>query len=138
MFTKTEKFIKFLDENKFDFFDVRSTEDLDVLSHVENSNGASIQELIFFNDDDCVQVVYHIAQCSSAVKREQLYELLNGLNADRKIKYYMRKDGAIIAVLNYWTDDRNFDSATLFALSTSVLFSIMEDDYNKIMKVVWG
>ena len=137
MFVKTRKFVDFLEDNGLNLFDIQSENDLDILRHTEVSNGVSIQTVIFIEDNACAEVMYIFAQCPNVVKREQMQELLNKLNDDRKLKYYIRDDGTIIASFIYWATEENFDSRTLFSLYISFMNSIMENDLNRIMRIIW-
>ena len=139
MFFKTKKFMEFLEKGNLNIFDVQSEREADLLRHVENCNGVPVQTLIAIQEDACIEVAYALGQCTNVMKREQMRELLNKLNAERKLKYYMREDGGIVASFIYWALDENFDCQTFFFLYVSFLKALTEDnDINKIMRIIWS
>lgn len=139
MLNKTRNFIQFLDEENLNIFDVHSETEADILYHSESINGILIKSLIIFTDENRVSVIYNFAECTNVMKREQLQDVLNKLNEERTLKYYMLDDGGMRASFDYWSNDENFDCRMLISLYIAFLKSFGENnDMNKIMRIIWG
>lgn len=141
MQTKTKLFLDFLEEKDFNYFQLSHKNNSDYLLHDETAHGISLRTIIYFEDCPCSKIVFLIANCLDRRKQTELSLLLNKLNVDERLKYYLTSEGNVCASIDYWADDNCFEARMLFDLYIIFLNIILDDkDHNikEIMKIIWS
>ena len=71
-------------------------------------------------------------------KKENLLYLLNQLNYNYKVnKYILTEDDYVELVVPFITTDESFDPSFITLVAGTILESA-EDDYAKIMRIIWS
>ena len=99
----------------------------------------SIVTLLIFKELGIKTVFVDLANIEDEEKHFACYELMNNLNADYSyLKFFMTDDGEVRAEYDVVLSmtDGNFDADEFMKLFISV-FSVIEENYPKFMKLQW-
>ena len=124
--------------NVLNLFEITSLEDTDCFLLDYNDKGKHIRMLILVNASYDVIIRYIIAENSNPANKEMLLELINRLNDTRKIKYYLTQDNLIVAEKLFTTTDDDFNAELLVEYAIALLKSVEENDYPKVMRILWS
>ena len=119
-------------------FTVDSVGSADVFRCEYSGKGVNMVLLMVVEEGDWIMLRYLIAENNNPVKQERLYELLNLLNSKRKIKYYIGDDNLVVGEFFLRDDEYSFDANACIQMAIGYLKSIEQEDYSRIMRVLWS
>ena len=95
--------------------------------------------LNLFLDDSVYSTSYiHFALLDDVGKKEKVLRLFNELNNDYKaVTFFINEENVLVAKTNYITTENNFDGKMYWDLVVHA-FKTVEEEYPKIMRVVWS
>lgn len=142
MNTKAEKFNKFLEEKNITCFQTQEVEG-DMHPVVYRSfmevNGQNLPTMLVI--DDSIYVMLQVRVGAGLVKdanKAAVLEHLNALNENYKVfKYYVADNGDIVIESCIPTTDDDFVPEMVHAV-IDVVLKHLNDEYPKLMKVVWA
>lgn len=142
MNTKAEKFNKFLEEKNITCFQTQEVEG-DMHPVVYRSfmevNGQNLPTMLVI--DDSIYVMLQVRVGAGLVKeanKAAVLEHLNALNENYKVfKYYVADNGDVVIESCIPTTDDDFVPEMVHAV-IDVVLKHLNDEYPKLMKVVWA
>lgn len=137
--TKEIKFDNYIESNEITFFDKVPCDDNSV---VYKSNytiaGNSIPFIIVVDDSLFTMLQCRLIKLNNPAKRENLLYLLNQLNSNYKAnKFVLTDDDDVDFSISFISTDEEFDPELIVGLTYNIMKGL-EDDYSKIMRVIWS
>ena len=135
---KKRLFEETLNELNVDFFEVIEDEERFIFSanHYIKNGRASLN---LFLDDSVYSTSYiHFASLDDVGKKEKVLRLFNELNYNYKaITFYLNEENVLMAKTNYITNETDFDGNMYWNIFIE-MFRTVEEEYPKIMRVLWA
>lgn len=137
--TKEIKFDNYLRDSGLTFFDKLDHEDGEV-SYRSNYTISGNNVVFLISMDDSV---YTLLQCrliklNNPAKREKMLYLLNQLNSNYKAnKYILTDDDNVDFIVPFIAIEEDFNPEVIMILTSNILKDL-EEDYAKIMRVIWS
>jgi hypothetical protein len=137
---KVQKFRNFLDSKPelIGIFQEGQQEKAVVFRSQYRINDSDKEFLIVLDDSNYSQMLCKIMTLSNPAKKEKLLYLINDLNFKYKlIRYTLGDSGDVWVQIDYLASDETF-SADIFMGAVVNAFNFIEDDYGKLMRIVWA
>lgn len=121
-------------DNAFKFNSIGST---DVFTCNYNGNGINMTMIIAIEDGDWIVYRYYIADINPS-KESEFLKLMNTLNNERRLKYYIDDTSTITANFFQRAENSIFNANECIQMAVTFLKCIEAQDYPLIMKTLWG
>lgn len=94
---------------------------------------------IVIDDSIFSTITITFASLDNVVKREKMLDLLNELNQSYKTtKFYINDENQISAQMSYISLSENFNAEVFMASVLNMYRDIEENEYAKVMRVMWS
>lgn len=137
---KRDLFLKELEDSKinntFEKVDINEAVGFRAIQNMSNG----ICSIVVVLDNSAYNLVgYTFGKIENLDKKENILNLLNGLNQEYKIlKFYVDDDNKIVAQFAYTSIADDFNAKLLLKIIATSLRNIEDNEYPKIMKIMWS
>ena len=121
-----------------DYFEVIEGEESFLFKSSQNMKNGRAMVYIILDNSIFSNGYIHFASLDDVGKKEKVLRLFNELNSDYKaVTFFINEENVLVAKTNYITTENNFDGKMYWDLVVHA-FKTVEEEYPKIMRVVWS